>query len=143
MAGSNGNKKDGRSTSTEIGRPRQELDVDTLAKLCQVMCTKADCAYILDMSIDTIRRRLIEMGYGGFEDFRDQNMAMGRASLRKAQYQTAIIDRNPAMQIWLGKQWLGQKDKPEEAEETEALPMTINIEVRDPIDEPRVTRGDE
>lgn len=33
--------------------------------------------------------------------------------LSSAQFATAISDRNPTMQIWLGKQHLGQKDKVE------------------------------
>lgn len=33
-----------------------------------------------------------------------------RKDLLEAQFSTAIDDRNPAMQIWLGKQYLGQAD---------------------------------
>jgi hypothetical protein len=42
----------------------------------------------------------------------DNGQEQGRASLRRLQYKAAE-NGNPTMQIWLGKQWLGQKDRTE------------------------------
>ena len=39
----------------------------------------------------------------------DEGASEGRASLRRIQWMQA--QKSPAMAIWLGKQWLGQRDK--------------------------------
>lgn len=41
----------------------------------------------------------------------DDGQQEGRASLRRKQF--AMAEKNPAMAIWLGKQYLGQADKKE------------------------------
>ena len=40
----------------------------------------------------------------------DKARALKQQELLEAQFMTAITDRNPTMQIWLGKQYLDQKD---------------------------------
>lgn len=92
------------------GRPRVEIDMKMLANLCRIQATAEECAGVLDCSVDTIDRRLKEEGHGGFADFFEKHSAEGRASLRRQQFKTAEAG-NATMQIWLGKQWLGQTDK--------------------------------
>jgi hypothetical protein len=55
------------------------------------------------------RLRLQERGYAGFPEFYKQFSAQGKASLRRLQWRAAE-GGNVAAQIWLGKQWLGQRD---------------------------------
>lgn len=45
-----------------------------------------------------------------YQDLVEQARAEGRKNLHAAQYTSAVTDRNPTMQIWLGKQYLDQKD---------------------------------
>ena len=47
----------------------------------------------------------------------------GKASLRRTQWHLA--ESNPTMAIWLGKQYLGQKDKPEEEATLEKVVKNI------------------
>jgi hypothetical protein len=63
----------------------------------------------MKMTEDTIDNRLNEMGEGNFSEFYKRHAHEGKASLRRAQWKTAL-DGNPTMQIWLGKQNLGQRD---------------------------------
>lgn len=110
------------------GRPRKEIDYDTLGKLCAIFCTGDECAEILGMSYETLNNRLREDFADaieadpdnvpdhladGFLDYFKKHSARGRASLRKTQFKLATDDKkpNPTMLIWLGKQHLGQKDK--------------------------------
>ena len=46
-----------------------------------------------------------------FVAFSQQNKAKGDSLLKAKQFESAIKDKNIPMQIWLGKQRLGQKDK--------------------------------
>ena len=47
-----------------------------------------------------------------FSDYLPQKALAGKASLRRTQWKTAT-GGNPTMQIWLGKNMLGQTDKQE------------------------------
>jgi hypothetical protein len=47
------------------------------------------------------------------EELVDREELAGRATLRLSQYSTAVRDKNTQMQIWLGKNRLGQSDKQE------------------------------
>lgn len=150
MAGPSGKKKgDGKppakrqkAKSDKDGRPRIEVDMDLLSKLCQLQCTAEECAHVLGLSTDTIDRRLKEDGFAGFDEFRSENNSMGKVSLRRAQYQTAMAG-NHIMQIWLGKQWLGQTDKVDPPDEGDPDPLEIKFEVREAVGEVRVTKSDE
>lgn len=93
------------------GRPRKEINIEELKKLCGIQATARECAYWFDVSEDTIDRRVKEAGYAGFADFYKKHNADGLIALRRAQMRAAIDDRNPTMLVWMGKQVLGQKDK--------------------------------
>jgi len=90
------------------GRPRIEIDIEYLKKLCKYQCTAEECAGLFDISEDTLDRRIKESGYTGFADFFKTHSAGGKTSLRRNQYH--LSKTNATMGIWLGKQWLGQKD---------------------------------
>jgi hypothetical protein len=92
-----------------MARPRKEMDIDQLKNMVRIQCTAEECAGVLQVSVDTIDRRLKEEGYAGFADFYKKYSDDGKASLRRAQWKAAQ-DGNPTMLVWLGKQMLGQKD---------------------------------
>jgi len=91
------------------GRPRKEIDYTSLDKLCFFQCTGEECASFLDISYDTLDRHLKEDGHDGFADYFKKKSGGGRISLRRKQWETAMSG-NVTMQIWLGKQTLGQTD---------------------------------
>jgi len=95
------------------GRPRLELDMKTLTNLVRVQCTAEECAKVLEVSEDTIDRRLKEEGYAGFAEFYKKHSEEGKASIRRAQFKLGVEQMNPTMLVWLGKQHLGQSDKSE------------------------------
>ena len=73
-------------------------------------CTEEEIATYLGCSVRTLQRD---------EEFcrvYKKNMAIGKISLRRAQLQSAIKG-NITMQIWLGKQYLGQRDTVEVTDE--------------------------
>ena len=64
---------------------------------------------VLGMSTDTLTLRLQERGYAEFPGVLQRYSAQGNASLRRLQWRAAE-GGNVTAQIWLGKQWLGQRD---------------------------------
>jgi len=90
----------------KIGRPKIELDYELINKLAQIHCTQEEIANFLEVSVKTLQRdeefcRIYKKG-----------VDEGKMSLRRIQWKLADKG-NTAMAIWLGKQYLGQKDKQE------------------------------
>lgn len=97
----------------------KEIDESELEKLCMLQATGEEIASWFGISVDTLERRVVELGYNTFAEYFNEKRGKGKISLRRSQYQTAMGDRangipaNVTMQIWLGKQYLGQADKQE------------------------------
>lgn len=92
----------------KTGRPRKEIDLETFKGLCFIQCSLTEIAGVLDVSTDTVERwclRELEMPFA--EAFKKYS-AGGKMSLRRSQFKLA--EKNATMAIWLGKQYLGQRD---------------------------------
>lgn len=89
-----------------MARQRIDLDIPQLEKLAAMQCSVAEVAAWFGVSETTIRNKLKQAQYG--EAF-NAGKAKGRVSLRRAQWDAAKKGSN-TMLVWLGKQWLGQKD---------------------------------
>lgn len=89
------------------GRKQKTIDYELVEKLAGIHCTVEEIAEMCGCSVDTLRRRAEAM------EAMAKGRAVGRASLRRLQFDTARRG-NATMQIWLGKQILGQKDKTED-----------------------------
>ena len=91
------------------GRPKITFDWDLFDNLCDIQATKSEIAGVLEISEDTIERRIKEEKGISFADYYKRVSSGGKSSLRRAQMKTALSG-NATMQIWLGKQFLDQKD---------------------------------
>ena len=105
-----------------------ELDWTSFDKLCGLQCTLKEIASYFDCSPDTIERRVKTKFKMKFADCYAQKSQKGLISLRRLQYQAAEKG-STAMLIWLGKQYLGQKDKHESELHFDAI--SIKIEKQD------------
>lgn len=95
-----------------MARPRKEIDQRQFESLCGLQCTKEEiCAWfgITDKTLETWCRRTYS---AGFSDVFREKRGIGKISLRRAQWRLA--NKNASMAIFLGKQYLNQKDDPEE-----------------------------
>ncbi len=88
----------------EGGRPKIELDYDLIAKLAQIQCTQVEIAQIIGVCVDTLQRDEY------FSGIYKTGIEKGKSSLRRLQWKAAENGNN-AMLIWLGKQYLGQREK--------------------------------
>lgn len=92
------------------GRPRKEIDLNTLDKLIGIQCSAEECAQFFEVSADTIDRRIKEEYSMGFAEYFTIKRGQGKIALRRKQYQVALSG-NTTLLIWLGKQYLGQTEK--------------------------------
>ena len=102
------------------GRPRKVIDWDLVEKLSTIQCTTAEIARIIGVSESTLdhNKKFVQIHKKGLDE--------GRMSLRRLQWKKAN-DGNVTMLIWLGKQYLGQKDRQEISGENG--PIVTNISV--------------
>lgn len=93
----------------KIARPRAEIKQDEFEKLCGLQCTKEEIADWFNVSDDTIERWCKRTYHESFAVVFSKKRSKGKISLRRAQFKLA--EKNAAMAIWLGKQYLGQTEK--------------------------------
>lgn len=86
------------------GRPKKEIDYALVEKLAHIHCTQEEIAEVLGVHRSTLLRNK------RFCDIYKKGIQTGKISLRRMQWKTAESG-NTGMQIWLGKQYLGQTDK--------------------------------
>ena len=90
------------------GRPPAKIDQSAFEGLCELQCTKLEiCGWfrVTDKTLENWCKRT----YGkGFSEVFKEKRGLGLISLRRNQFQLA--EKNAAMGIWLGKQYLGQRD---------------------------------
>lgn len=93
-----------------MARPRKPVDWESVEKLCSLQCTEEEIAQFLAISVDTLCRACKRDHEQSFAEYFAQKKGLGKVSLRRAQWQAAQKG-NPTMLIWLGKQYLDQRDK--------------------------------
>ena len=102
-----------------MARPRKEIDQKQFENLCGLQCTKEEiCGWfgITDKTLDAWCKRTYKQG---FSDVFRQKRGLGKISLRRHQWKLA--EKNANMAIWLGKQYLGQREQiPDDANKVSA-----------------------
>ena len=105
-----------------IGRPKKDLDKDVIAKLSQIGCTQEEIGSVVGISARTLQRR--------YADLVAENKNIGKASLRKRMWQSALKG-NPNMMVWLSKNYLGMKDRTVQETIVEPLPLIIEAKAEE------------
>lgn len=91
-----------------MARPQIEIDKEEFEKLCHIQCTLEEIAGWFQCSGDTIERWCKREYDTSFAECFKVYSAGGRISLRRTQFRLA--EKSYAMAIWLGKQYLGQRE---------------------------------
>ena len=94
-----------------MARPRKEIDREQFEKLCALQCTLEEIAGWFRCSADTIERWCIREVKLSFADAYKKYSQDGKISLRRHQFK--IAEKSAVMAIFLGKQYLGQRDVPD------------------------------
>jgi len=95
-----------------MARPKKEIDKEIFQSLCEIQCTKSEICNVLHCDEKTLTRWCKEIYGQGFSEVYKKESEAGKMSLRRMQWEAAEKG-NTTMLVWLGKQYLGQKDKQE------------------------------
>lgn len=91
-----------------MARPRKEIDQKQFENLCGLQCTLEEICGWFDVCSDTLETWCKRTYKRGFSEVFAQKRGAGKISLRRSQWRLA--EKNATMAIFLGKQFLGQRD---------------------------------
>lgn len=115
-----------------VGRPKSNINYALVKDLAGIMCTQEEIAGVLHVSVRTLQRSAEFCRI--YKDAQED----AKSSLRRAQWKKAH-EGNVGMLIWLGKQYLGQSDKQEQAVSMkEQTPAEIAAKMTDEEIEKRI-----
>ena len=93
------------------GRPRMLLNergAAVIKRMAEIMCTNEEIAYVLGVGVDLITN---DNNNAVFQAAKREGQVKGKMSLRREQF--TLAEKNANMAIFLGKNYLDQKDKQE------------------------------
>lgn len=108
-----------KKENAKIGRPAKVIDWKIVENLAGIMCTQEEIAAVLNIDLKTLTRN------PSFSPIYEKGREMGKKSLRRIQWEHA--KKSSAMAIWLGKQYLGQRDMVETIEKTENIEIVNDV----------------
>ena len=114
-----------KTNNPKMGRPLINISIEEYEKSCPSQCTEEEIAGWYKCSIDTIEKFCKRTYKKTFADIYKTLSSKGKMSLRR--YQFKIAENNPTMAIWLGKQYLGQRD----LQEVDMSVKPLSIKVQD------------
>lgn len=114
----------------KMGRPRIEIDKKIFENLCAIQCTEVEICDCFECCEDTLNSWCKRTYKKTFSEIYAQKRGRGRSSLRRMQWKAAEKG-NATMLVWLGKQYLDQKNK---IEDTANISMEILSNIKS-IDE--------
>jgi len=106
------------------GRPRIELDPKQAKIFGYFRATYDTMAEQIGCHVDTIRAAMQDEDSEFSKAYKNGFSSM-KMKLSEAQVKTAIDEHNPTLLVWLGKQYLGQKDVPDSENENKAITVIL------------------
>lgn len=108
-----------------MARPKKNIDQKQFESLCAIQCTQEEMCGVLDVCEETLNSWCKRVYKQSFSEVFKQKRGKGKASLRRNQWHLA--ETNATMAIWLGKQYLGQKDIIETKVEADGVKVVIDV----------------
>ena len=114
-----GSKKDKSGSVTKegivVGRDKTVVVPEEVYKLAKLHCTNREIAEWFGIEESTLKYN--------FSDIMAKGRTETKQALRRAQLKNAL-EGNTTMQIWLGKQMLGQREQPVSEDVSKILPWS-------------------
>lgn len=101
-----------------MARPLKEIPQNEFEKLCGLQCTKEEICDFFNVSEKTLNSWCKRTYKKGFSLVFAEKRGLGHISLRRNQFE--LSRKSAAMAIWLGKQYLNQREPDLRPDNTEA-----------------------
>lgn len=93
---------------SNIQIPEKQIILEQVLYWIDLQATQEEIAGSFRVSVETLDSRLIEAFGMRFSELRKRCSGQAKLALRRYQFEQA--KKSATMAIWLGKQWIGQKD---------------------------------
>ena len=117
-----------------FGRKPIEIDWRKVEQLLEAGCKGTEIAAFLGINIDTLYDRVKQTFNVDFSVYSLKFKSKGDSLLRAKQFETAMKG-DKTMQIWLGKQRLGQKEKTDITTNDKEITQKIFVLSQDAVNE--------
>ena len=91
-----------------MARPRKKIDKKAFEKLCGLQCRHEEICDFFDITDKTLNAWCKRTYNANFSEVFRQKRGKGKIALRRSQFRLA--EKNATMAIFLGKQYLDQKE---------------------------------
>lgn len=105
--------------------PEKVIDFNQVMYWAELQSTQEEVAGSFRVSVETLNSRLMEHIGMTYSELRKRVDGNAKMSLRRFQFKQS--ERNATMAIWLGKNWLGQRD----SQEIDKSPQDSNLNFAD------------
>lgn len=114
-----------------MSRPKMEIDWNKVDKYLKAQCDGVGIAGILGIHPETLYDAVKEKFNIGFSEYSAKKKSEGKELLRSKQFDLAL-EGDKTMLIWLGKQYLEQRDKSDKdittgGEKLTTSPFTVTV----------------
>jgi hypothetical protein len=92
----------------QIKQKQETINQKQFESLCAIQCTREEICGVLDVSEKTLNSWCNSVYGENFSLVFDKKRQFGKSSLRRMQWHLA--EKQPSMAIFLGKNYLGQRD---------------------------------
>lgn len=118
----------------QIKQKQDNINRSLFENLCSIQCTKEEICAVLEVSEKTLNSWCNNVYGQNFSLVFHNKREFGKSSLRRKQWKLA--EKNSTMAIWLGKQYLGQRDNFEEVNNEEIdKAKEIIVSIRKSVDD--------
>ena len=117
----------------QIKQKQAKIDIKQFEQLCKMQCTESEIMSWFGVCKDTLIDWCKNTYGENFSTIYKQKREGGKIALRRFQIQQA--EKNPTMAIWLGKQYLGQRDNIDVNQEQVQRITIVNSLPKDEDDE--------
>lgn len=90
------------------GRPIKDISKKQFEEMCKIQCTEQEICNVLSVGVDKLLSWCMETYGDTFSNVYKKFSDGGKMSIRRNQLR--LSQTNSSMAIWLGKQYLGQRD---------------------------------
>lgn len=114
-------------TKNKGGRPLitfTDKDWQTIEEMCKILCSAEEISNVLQISSDTLGRRIKAKHGISFAEYFKKFAAFGKSSLRRNLFK--LSEKNAAVAIFLSKNYLGLRDEQAEAKDEGKLARIVD-----------------
>lgn len=120
-----------KETPNQVGRPEIEYDLEKVEIFGRFKATYDTMADYFGVSTRSIEREMSPSNDPETEFCRAYKKGNSdlKMKLSEAQIHNALVENNATLQVWLGKQYLGQTDKQEIKQESD-VNLKANVDLK-------------